>query len=149
MSPEPEDDHPTAPDGTTICAYGYCRAPLPSRRSRYCSVEHADLAKQRATLSARARQVSENYLERVAKGVEPAPTYRGWLVAQDGVVLDGKTVMDLRALSARLPAYIVRVREATQQGRGAEAVALQRELATAVTMLVSALDRVLPPPSGL
>lgn len=81
------------------CAFGYCRASLAGRgRSRYCSDEHAEAARSRQTVEARAARAAEATYERISRGEDEPLPHLGWLGTTNGVVLDGAAVVELRAL---------------------------------------------------
>ena len=81
------------------CAFGYCRAGLAGRgRSLYCSDEHAEAARSRQTVDARGARAAEAAYERISRGEDEPLPHLGWLGTTNGVVLDGATVVELRAL---------------------------------------------------
>jgi hypothetical protein len=144
---------PTTPkeiNGVRCCAFGYCRAPLQGRgRSPYCSDEHAQAARSRQTVEAVERRAAEAEYQRISRGESAPVQHRGWFTTTDGVVLDGQTVQELRAMidnHRRAMADLV----ALVRQPGATAQSLQQQLDSAVLnvdrRLLAALDRVLTEP---
>ncbi|MGY1714363.1 hypothetical protein ACI78R_07885 [Geodermatophilus sp. SYSU D01106] len=140
-------------NGVRCCAFGYCRAPLVQRgRSLYCSDEHVRAAQSRMTVEAVARRAAEAEYQRISRGERRPEQHLGWLTTTDGVVLDGHTVLELRALidqHRRAVGELV----ALVRRPGATAQSLQGQLDDAVLPLdrnlLAVLHRVLTQPRPL
>lgn len=129
------------------CTFGYCLASIPDGRSRYCSVEHEKAARSRKTADSIARRATEEFYLRVTQGAAAPPPRAGWVTINDGVVLDGDVVLELRALiSTHRTAMQDLVNYATRPGVSTAEIARRiDDLVRKVDRpLLNTLDRMLP-----
>ena len=133
-------------DGRRLCAFGHCLAPLPRGRGIYCSPKHAEAARSRQTVEAAARRATEAEYQRISRGEASPVPHLGWLTTTQGVVLDGSTVLELRALIEEHRTALMRIRAMVNRP-GITPQDLRLHLSSAVDdterLLIAALRRIL------
>lgn len=137
-------------NGQRLCAFGHCLAPLPGGRGIYCSPEHAKAARSRQTVDAVARRAAEAEYQRISRGEAQPVEHLGWLTTTDGVVLDGSTVLELKALIEEHRVALIQMRALVSRA-GVTPQVLRTHLTDAVDqtegLLLGALYRVLTRPT--
>lgn len=141
-----------ADPGDVDVAGGRVLLRLAEEHPGYCSPEHAEAARSRQTVEAKARREAEAHYERISRGKADPVTLLGWLTTTDGVVLEGHVVAELRTLLTQHRQAMAGHEQylATNPNRIAANQAFRDLRRDIDARLIGALERLLPPsrPSG-
>lgn len=79
------------------CDLPNCHAPVTGRGRRYCCQDHSDKGRNLANIKERAASAERQVLRDALDGKTPPPAHVGFLATTQGTVLNGRTLIELRA----------------------------------------------------